>query len=267
MKNFINILAITFCSAIGLLPIFSLAQDDEDLTKRIIRIQLYTEASYNAASTSSDAIRIEFTDDGDNEMDDRDVIKFTNLDENLARFYNSTLLTIENRAQPINGELLSLFINQYTTSSYVLLFDNDNFEDKVLKLVDTYLNEDFVIDEENLVHQFTVDNSVNASTFYGRFKLLIEDEPLSNVNFENPEFSISPNPVKGDLLNIQSSFFAKQKVEISLYNQVGKRIMKKTVQFPSSGNFSLTNLNYNAGVYLLQLKTNQQQITKKLIKL
>ena len=87
MKKYWKILGCV----IVMLPFVSFAQDEDD-TKRILRLQLYTEASYNAGSTSSDAIRIEFTDDGSNDMDFRDVIKFNNLDENLARFLNGNLL-------------------------------------------------------------------------------------------------------------------------------------------------------------------------------
>ncbi|GGE11872.1 T9SS type A sorting domain-containing protein [Psychroflexus salis] len=246
------------------IPALLLAQEDQN--ERILRMQIYTQASYDAASTSSDAIRIEFTNDGFNGIDDRDAPKINNIDENLARLHGGTFLTIENREQPTDGEILNLYIGQFSNSAYVFKFQNDNFDDKILKLKDNYLNDQIVIDENNATYAFTINPSINASTFYGRFQLLFEDEPLSTIGFNKPEFSISPNPVKQDSFIIQSACFANQEVSILIYNQVGKLILKKRVQLSNSGKYQLKDFNFNAGFYFVKLKTNSQEITKKLIK-
>ncbi|GGE44248.1 T9SS type A sorting domain-containing protein [Psychroflexus planctonicus] len=240
---------------------------EDDQNKRIIRLQIYTQNSFDQQSTSSDAIRIEFTDDGSNEYDNRDVEKMDNLDENLARLLGSSLLTIENREQPFDGEILPLFINQYSTTNYVYKFQIENFEDFNVVLNDNYEDTTFQVEEDSFIYSFSVNPSINASTSFNRFSIQLNQETMSVNSFNNsPDFSISPNPVVSDVIHIKSSSFINEKVNVQIFNQVGKLVFKKTTTFPSNGDLSLNNLNLNSGVYLVKIQSGKHQLTKKMIK-
>jgi len=86
-------------------------------------------------------------------------------------------------------------------------------------------------------------------------------QSLLSVNtFETEDtVKIYPNPIKGNLLNIE----VKNTVTYDIYDVLGKKIL--------SGNISPSNKQVNVsklknGVYILNLKTEKGNITKKLIK-
>ncbi|APX99801.1 endonuclease [Lacinutrix venerupis] len=73
------------------------------------------------------------------------------------------------------------------------------------------------------------------------------------------EFKIYPNPIKGNLLNIE----VKQNTRFEIYDILGKKILKGNVT-PTNSKVSVSTL--NKGVYILKLNTPNGSITKKLIK-
>lgn len=244
---------------------FLLFSQVEDLNKRIIRMQIYTQNSFDQQSTSSDAIRIEFTNDGYNGIDNRDVVKMQNLDENLARQHGGTFLTIENREQPIDGETLNLYIDQYSTTNYVFKFDNENFEDFKVKLRDNYLIQTIDLDDDSL-YSFSVNTSINASMAFNRFQLILQEETMHTSSFQSPYFSMTPNPIVQNFVNIESPFFANTKATVSVFNQVGKLVTERKLNFPSNGKITLNNLDFNTGVYLVKIHNQSHHVTKKLVK-
>ena len=171
MKLFTNQIKLIITVFIFMITVLGFSQED-DQNKRIIRLQIYTQNSFDQQSTSSDAIRIEFTDDGYNGIDNRDVVKMNNLDENLARLHGGTFLTVENRAQPEDGETLALYIDQYSTTNYIFKFDNENFQEFDVILKDNYLNTNLVVNDDDFLYSFTVNPAINASVAFNRFSLL-----------------------------------------------------------------------------------------------
>ena len=94
---------------------------------------------------------------------------------------------------------------------------------------------------------------------------LLADAPF-NDKFETPswdiETSIYPNPNNGSFqLNIQSDF--PETFEVKVVNLIGKTITKKEVKSNFETSFDLTS--YPKGVYFLQIKAGQKQITKRVI--
>ena len=80
---------------------------------------------------------------------------------------------------------------------------------------------------------------------------------LSTEEFSNNSFSIFPNPVSGN--SIQVNYH--EALEFEIYNLLGKRVAKgKTLD----GTITLNNI--GRGMYLIKLKTRDKIVTKKLIK-
>ena len=84
-------------------------------------------------------------------------------------------------------------------------------------------------------------------------------QTLSTRDFEINTFKIYPNPINGNLLNIE----VKQNTPFEIYDILGKKILQGNVT-PSNKEVSVSRL--NKGVYILKLKTSNGSISKKLIK-
>lgn len=76
--------------------------------------------------------------------------------------------------------------------------------------------------------------------------------------------NVYPNPVT-DMVNIEFSVFADATAEISVYNYLGESIMSQTFD-PSFQNVLTLNLSaYPSGLYLVNIKTAEGVVTKKII--
>jgi len=105
--------------------------------------------------------------------------------------------------------------------------------------------------------------NVEANSNIGSIKI------ENSVSFDNKiltqNFSISPNPSKTGIFNWRIGQQLNEKLELSVYNSVGKLILKENLQdsSPNSGIVNLTN--YPKGVYFFTLRGVHTTISKKLI--
>lgn len=204
----------------------SQVQTFEENEQLDLYVQLFTQASYDANSTSSDAFLIRFTHDGFNGLDHRDGPKMDNLDENLARQFANQLLSIENREYPVVGENLSMFINQYTTTSYVFKIDVPNFNGVKIVLRDNYLDVTTDLEFGPNVVQFSVNQGIPGSVAFNRFSLRFEDEPLSANDFDNQKIAIYPNPVTNNFfyLDLGVGGLPTKLTSVQMYSQEGSLV-------------------------------------------
>ena len=82
--------------------------------------------------------------------------------------------------------------------------------------------------------------------------LSINENQISN-------FKIYPNPVKGNLLNIETN----QNTRFEIYDILGKKILEGNVT-PNYSQVIVSRL--NKGIYILKLESESGSISKKLIK-
>ncbi|GGE41265.1 hypothetical protein GCM10010832_21630 [Psychroflexus planctonicus] len=237
----------------------------EDTKK--MNVLLYREDSYNAGSTSSDAIEIRFTINGFNGLDDRDAPKMNNVDENLARIQDGELLVLENRAFPEADENLQLFMNQFSTTNYVLKFILPEFEDVKLKLVDNYTNVSHDLPTGESTVNFVLDNS-NASQAYNRFSLVFEPITLSTVNYANKaKVSLYPNPVKSNYFYVEVPSNSNADVLVEIFNAQGRKVKTQVFKNQTSNTIKVDNLNLTQGVYYFKIQGKHNlNVTKKFIK-
>ena len=81
---------------------------------------------------------------------------------------------------------------------------------------------------------------------------------LSSDSFTKQDFTLYPNPVTSNQLNINS----KKDLNVSIYNLLGKRVFN-TFAFKGKNSLNLKDL--KSGIYLIKLSSNDKLITKKLI--
>ncbi|MGM0635136.1 MAG: T9SS type A sorting domain-containing protein [Bacteroidota bacterium] len=242
------------------------SQSTSDNHKKI-SLELYREDDLLVNSTPADALKLFFSESGNNDLDETDIPKMDNLDENLASIVDSELISIQRRALPQNEETISLFVNQYVGSNYTLRINADDFGELTPYLKDNYTGDLTPINEgENLI-EYTIDASINQSMSYSRFEILFSNETFSTSDFENDQFSVYPNPVKSEQLFVAAPTLGGEQTTVSIYNMLGKVVYQQKAQFSANGKLELSDLDFSAGVYTLKVNTESgASLTHKIIK-
>lgn len=274
MKRFVQPYQAFFVYANGNNPSITFNESDKAVTENqvdvfsttsesYIDILLYDEFSYNSNSTPDDGLIVYFSPSDSNDVNGQDAPKFENIDENLARIADNQLLSYENRAMPIHDEELKLFTNRYRSSAYVFKVELGNFPDKIVYLKDSHTNEMHMLDEgENLI-SFSVDNNIPASLVNERFSILFESTTLSDISFEKSNIKVYPNP-SSELIYITNQDNTDQIKNLTLFDISAREVLQIKVEEMSTE----TQLNVGSlsrGMYLLQIETQNNKYTKKII--
>ncbi len=236
-------------------------------TAAFMDIQLFDQNSLLNGGSTLDALRLKWKDTYTSLAGEEDAPKMGNLDENLAVVNNQNYLSIDRRAFPQQEEILPLFINQYRHKDYVLRFNNKNSFEHEVYLIDYYLNTETPVQGDVFTHAFQVDPDVEASTDPMRFALKFTPQGKLNTDtLQDKKWSMYPNPLRGDQLQIQLSQQATGKqVQIRISDMLGKVVWSNT-QKVEHQKLALETLSLKAGMYLVSLQTTEGQYhTQKLI--
>jgi len=227
---------------------------------------LFDENSFNEGDTMKDGIVINFSENGQNEMDENDLSKFVNDDENLARIYTAanTLLSVEQRELPVHGETLPLFVNKYRTSDYTFVANLENLPGQTNAfLKDSYTEIMYPLNEgENFIN-FSVDANTAGSLANNRFEIVFENTTLSNVDFETANIQVYPNPAS-DVIHISTDSNVTFLEYIELFDLNGRLVKREDV----SDKKEVITLNINtvtSGIYILKVNTKDTQFSRKVI--
>ncbi|HMB99520.1 MAG TPA: T9SS type A sorting domain-containing protein [Flavobacteriaceae bacterium] len=82
---------------------------------------------------------------------------------------------------------------------------------------------------------------------------------MSTNNYSLEKIKIFPNPVSSNYVNIATT----QDLDVILYNVLGKQILTEKV---TSSQNTIDLSNFNKGIYLVKLISENGQVIKKLIK-
>lgn len=221
-----------------------------------IDLNLYYQDAFDAGDTSSDGLRIDFSEAQNNDVDVNDALKLTNLDENIARLDGENYVAMENRDLPVAEEELPLAIWQYRKTDYVMQLDLGTFEELDVFLKDNYLNVETLLTENDVNNvSFTIDNDIPASKDLGRFSIVFRATPLGNEVVENAKgFSLFPNPLSGSELYINAPA-GHESAQVIIYNTLGQEVYKTAQDFTGNNQLVLQVNNLEAGMYILKLKT------------
>lgn len=236
--------------------------------KKQIQVKLLTQDAFNTGASPSDGFKINFSSLYDNAVDERDAQKFSNLDENIARFENGVHLAIEKRGVPTAGETLPIFINQYRYENYVLQLDLTGSFDHKVYLEDTYLQTSTLLSEGNNTYAFSIDTDIQNSLNTDRFSLKIGESNLETTYVSNENFSVYPNPLNGEELYVRFSTTHSTLYKTQLFDVLGQQVYLHNIQSNAQGIIKMNNLQINSGVYVLKLTnlSTGKSYTHKIIK-
>ena len=231
-----------------------------DSEEQFLNVQLYNQIAFDQNSTASDSFKIQF-DNSSLDSSDDDIIKLPNPDENFTRAIGQELVALERRTVPEEEVDLPLYINNYRRENYVLNFEtSDEFTSQVY-LVDHYLNTETLVDRSNSTYAFTVNSSISESSAKDRFSLKLLPVTLSTTTNSLSVVKLSPNPTR-DFFQI-SGLASLTKADVRIYNMMGQEVYSRT-DFTSPV-IRIDDFQANAGVYMVNLKTEQLSKTFKLV--
>lgn len=236
-----------------------------------VALQLFYEDAYHQNDTPSDGLRINFFEDGNSGIDPFDAPKMGNLDENIATLTRNKYFSIERRAFPEDGEVISLFINNYRQSDYV--FKGQFFhEDEGIQafLVDKYLGiQTELVRNEEVIYAFEVEQGVQPSMSSSRFELYFQVEPvLHTQDFLLSGFEIYPNPVTDSGFNIYAKEMAGKSFQLEIMNIIGQRMFSDRLVLSPEGTAHISpEIRLPSGIYVLKITSEDGRVwSKKLIK-
>ena len=232
-------------------------------------ILLYSDQGLTNGDNELDALRINFSDNGDNSLNENDAFKFPNpSNEDLARFQNGEQISIENRASPLDDEVLPLFIDDYEENNYTFVINITGLptDDTITPFLDdSFDNSQTELDNGSNQVSFTVDLLDPNSIATNRFSITFDVEDIGTASNQLQDLKVYPNPVDHDIVNIYlPNSNNKQTTEISLFNMLGQRVLKTQ---PSINNriIQFEVGNQSSGVYLMNIKYGDVETQKRLI--
>ena len=230
-----------------------------------LNMLLYSEQAYNSGKREADALRINFDENYNNAVDIQDADKVTNPDENFARLENDELISIENRAIPIDGETLALSTIGYAENNYTFVVNASNIQNHF----DAYLADNYTGTQTQLIEgttqvNYTVDANIPESVASDRFSLIFDNTTLGiEGNTFGADISLYPNPTNdGDFSIYTPNLSGEVSVEIS--NLLGQQVYNQKLSIRNQ-NAQVITKNLLEGVFLVKLKQNQQSHSMKLI--
>ncbi len=212
-----------------------------------------------------DGIRIQFNEIYSNQVTNEDAGKMWNPDESVAILNQNYYLSIDKRNLYTPNTEVKFYFYNYVATNYKLEINHDLNDQIYLydSLANTYST---LTSGTNAIYYSVENNQISASP--ERFKIVFTnpfDSTLSTTKITSKDVKVYPNPTKDGFVNIDTHLLKGLDVELLVYDQLGRQVFqeKRNIQ----NNSSMLNLNTSVkqGTYILQIKTDQQQFTKRLV--
>lgn len=232
-----------------------------------ILLQLYERQAFINRGSVADGLMLKFDANESNAVLLNDAAKLGNIDENVAVVNGSDYLSIENRALPVDGEILPLFNNQYRHYEYTYKVKLGVFSDTVkVYLKDAYLHNQTPLTKDGITTiDFSVDETIPASIASDRFSFVFTVNNFSVEKNSINGFKVYPNPARDGNFTIAMTGMTGEIVQISLYNLLGQKIVRANRRVDANNRVPIKTLNLEAGIYLMKLTHRGKTSTEKVI--
>lgn len=224
------------------------------IPKAEINIQLYEAQAYINNGSVADGVLVSFDPSGSNAVLPNDAVKLGNQDENVALLNGqNAYLSIENRAMPMDGEILHLFTNQYRHNNYTFEIEMNGFSGAVTAyLKDAYLQTQTQLPHNNsTLINFSIDQNIRGSTASDRFSIQFEVVPLSTNKIADNGFQVYPNPANGRFF-IADIGKTTGEIQISFFDLLGREVHRLTKN-GNSDRIEVSTAGIKPGMYLLKI--------------
>jgi hypothetical protein len=228
------------------------------------RLRVSLEKIENNTSLYKDGIVVAFYDGASNNVDEKDVEKFTNPNETLAFLNGTSNLSSEHRAPIAHGDELFIRVTRAVAGTYKLKIKTENFSfDGGALFYDLKLGSITQMPIDGSVFEYAFDVTSDATTQGNRFKIVF-DTTLSNDDYNNPQnITIYPNPTSksdGITVNLGKHDFGTYSYRI--VNMLGQELQNGNLTNQEINHQLKINFNtaLNAGVYSFEILDKNKTI-------
>jgi hypothetical protein len=234
-----------------------------------LRLKLYQTSRFNNGLSESDGLYIDFDNSHNLNIDVNDAVKLDGLNVNMSIAKTTgELLSVDSRTLPTVNEVIGLSVTNYLTTAYTINATLDVLPGFTVYLKDNLTgNITELVQNSSTAYNFTVDLNNAQSINPSRFQIEFQMSTLGNEELSfNDAVSIFPNPVNGDLLNIYLGIVTEGKVEVTLFNTLGQKVIAREFDSISNGVVTIDNLSsLTNGLYLLNVSNGKNTVVKKVI--
>lgn len=225
-----------------------------------LNIHLFDTASFNLGASALDGILCFFRSDFSNGLDAFDAGKLVNLDENFSILVENTAQSIATYNTPSLSTIYPLNLSNYKHQNYTFKAGLSNYNGLTPYLLDQFLGTTTML-ENNTTYAFSIDPNIAASRAIDRFKVVFQNNTLSNDNFNN-NISLFPNPTQaGDSFYLQGVANLKN---VTMHSMLGQKI--PVVIQPQGEDIKVTpKINVSQGIYLVTITTDDTSTCLKWI--
>lgn len=227
--------------------------------------RLYRTEKYGTDEGLQDNFVALYSTQSDNAITPVDASKFFNIDENMAIAHGDTLLSVEHRGMPQEGEELQFFNTLYRASNYTLDIDIAGLEGVTAYFIDAFAQTTTPLSDGLNTINFIVNQDNEASIAVDRFKIVYQTEALNTDDLEPIEVSLYPNPVVAGVLNLSAPRLNGQDAQLVIYNLLGQRVYTAGITFTAS-TATIKNLNHlQTGVYFVTIQNDTIKSTQRIL--
>lgn len=259
------IFSLIFSSAMAQSPVRS---------KLAIQLLLNTEPGPH---NTADGVVAFYADNFSTSIGNEDSYKMTNPDENLAIDCKGTLLSMEGRPTIHIADTLQLVMWTFRQKSYYLKLNGADFSAAVKAVVkDNYLHKETAIDlSSSTLVPFDI-TADSGSFSKDRFSVIFRTTrvfslsgamKMASVFKGDSSLIIAPNPVTGNVINLQFNNLEKGRYTANLFDSEGQLVYSGFIDY--NGNTSKQTISIDKrlhkGVYNLFLACGAQAITRQVV--
>jgi hypothetical protein len=232
-----------------------------------VDLRLYSEEALAQNGKAADGVRIKFKADANNAVDNFDIPKLGNLDENLATFNDGNYLSIETRNLPTNDDVIPLFTNQYRHNNYVFIADVQELNNVEVWLRDHHTQTEVLLPNNQISEiPFQVDPDDASGSATDRFELFFVEVEMGTTEHFTSNFVLYPNPSNGNFY-LQTQQLQGVNVTVSIANPTGQQLLQHLIQVPDNGRIEIQTPELRNGIYFVNLLTpSGDSFTAKWIK-
>jgi hypothetical protein len=227
-----------------------------------LKLAMYTQQAYDTNQKAADGFTVLFADGYDNSLTNRDAVKPVNLDEGVGTINTSEVLSFEKRAMPVPDDVIPVSNTNYRTTDYIYVIELQGIENTNAFLHDNYTGAMVALpNNESTAYSFNVNSTDEASSAENRFDIVFA-EALSTESLVSARVLVYPNPVKGSSFTVQGPDAAN--MTVALFDALGRQV-NCSLNVVSNGINVTPQSALSSGIYMVQVNSNGNTLTKKLI--
>ncbi len=209
----------------------------------------------NDLTVALDGIVTKFSATGNDAVDQNDLKKLNNPDENIAIQAGNESLILGSYSMPQEGTVIPLQVYGFSTGDYTFSMNYSSLSSVNMYLKDNFTGINHLINNGGLtdvVINFDDTNSANIAV--DRFELIFSNTTLGlNDAAFAKALSVYPNPVKDGLITV-TGIDSNTVQNVKLMTLLGQIVQEPNYRFIENGKLSITlNENLTTGVYLLSI--------------